>query len=329
MDDYHELFEKIPVGVTIHDVPDGDILAVNQQFCDMLGYERAELLDLGFDDIHVDEPPYTGERAAELVRKAATDGPQTFEWLDRTKDGQQLPVEVHLCQTPIGGDERILAVVRDISERKRRQSELERRNERLEQFAAILSHDLRNPLNVAQGNLELVESECDSDHLDAIKRSHERMEALIQDLLSVARQGQRSLQVEPVGLSPIVVDCWNNVATGDARLRKEVTSTIRADEQRLKQLLENLVRNAVEHGGQSVTVTVGELSDGFFFEDDGPGFPSDVIEGNDIEYPDSVCKDSFGLTIVDQIARSHGWTVDLTESGSGGARVEICGVEMV
>jgi PAS domain S-box-containing protein len=129
--DYREIFEKVPDGILLHDSQDGTILDVNQQFAEMQGYSRKELLGMGFGEIHIDEPPFTLERAEELVEKAASSGPQTFEWVNKTKDGERLPVEVHLRQTFIGGEKRVLAVVRDITERKEQETELERERERL------------------------------------------------------------------------------------------------------------------------------------------------------------------------------------------------------
>lgn len=131
MAEYQELFEKMPDGVTIHDPATGEILDTNQQFCEMLGYTRDELLTLGFEDIHIDEPPYTSDRAEEYIRKAATEGPQTFEWIDKTKDGDTLPVEVNLRQTTIDDAPRILAVVRDITQRKENEQELQKTTRRL------------------------------------------------------------------------------------------------------------------------------------------------------------------------------------------------------
>ena len=129
---YRETFEAMPDGVLLHDPADGTIIDANEQFCAMLGYSREELLALDFEAIHSDIPPYTIERAKQYVQQAATEGPLTFEWLDETKDGDHVPVEVHLRQTAIDGSDCILGVVRDISERKEREEEVQETAQQLQ-----------------------------------------------------------------------------------------------------------------------------------------------------------------------------------------------------
>jgi PAS domain S-box-containing protein len=213
---------------------------------------------------------------------------------------------------------------------RRRGRELARQNERLEEFATVLSHDLRNPLNVAQGRLELAMDACDSDHLGDVADAHERMNALVDDVLALAREGNRVDDPEPVDLGAVVQDCWANVETREATVHADVEGSIRADRPRLQQLLENLVRNAVEHGGDDVAVTVGELddADGFYVADDGPGVP----EGERAEvfspgYSTSESGTGFGLSIVKQVAEAHGWDVRATDAADGGARFEVRGVD--
>jgi signal transduction histidine kinase len=108
----------------------------------------------------------------------------------------------------------------------------------------------------------------------------------------------------------------------------DTESSIRADVSRLKQVFENLIRNATEHGGPDVTVTVGELDDGFYLEDDGPGIPDEersrILETG---YSTAEAGTGFGLSIVDQIVDAHGWQLRITESEAGGARFEIIDVE--
>ena len=209
-----------------------------------------------------------------------------------------------------------------------RTAELERQNDRLEEFAGVVSHDLRNPLEVARGRTELAREECDSDHLAAVERAHDRMTALIDDLLTLAREGDPVTDAEPIDLGRVVGSCWRTVDTRDATLRSEAEGMILADEGRLRQLLENLIRNAIEHGGGDVTVAVGTLSDGFYVADDGPGIDPDRREEVfDAGHSTSQSGTGFGLRIVEQVADAHGWSVRAVESEAGGARFEVTGVE--
>ena len=210
-----------------------------------------------------------------------------------------------------------------------RSDELERQNDRLEEFTSVVSHDLRNPLNVAEGRVELAQDECASAHLDIASQAHERMETLIDDLLTLARQGERVNETQPVGLASVVESCWLNVDTADATLAVESDLTLRADESRLQQLIENLIRNAIEHGGDTVTVAVGDLGDdGFFVADDGPGIPPDKrADVFDAGYSTSDEGTRFGLRIVEQVATAHGWELRITDDPElGGARFEVSGV---
>ena len=223
-----------------------------------------------------------------------------------------------------------LWVFRDVTERTERERELQRKNERLEEFASIVSHDLRNPLNVADGRLELAMTECESEHLAGIREAHARMERLIDDLLTLAREGETVQALEPQDLAELVENCWGLVDTGEATLEVETSATIQADLDRLRQLLENLVRNAVEYGGGAVTVRIGDLPDGFYVADDGPGIPIEDHESVfDSGYSTSAAGTGFGLSIVKRIAEAHGWAVAVTESEGGGARFEFTGVDRV
>ncbi|MFC5279251.1 sensor histidine kinase [Halorubrum rubrum] len=224
--------------------------------------------------------------------------------------------------------------------------ELERQNAQLERFAGVVSHDLRNPLSVARGNLELVRDERDDgDRLRAIADAHARMEALIDDLLTLARQGEAIDATETVHPAELSRVCWKEFSTGDATLSVEDVPPLAGDPDRLRQLFENLFRNSVEHGstgsraspgdsvehgGEDVTVTVGTLPDrdGFYVADDGPGIPESererVLESG---YSTAEEGTGFGLAIVAEIARAHGWDVRVVESTDGGARFEFSGVE--
>jgi signal transduction histidine kinase len=209
-------------------------------------------------------------------------------------------------------------------QQRRTEAELRRENERLERVASVISHDLRSPLSVAQGRLEFLADEVDSKHLDAVEASHDRIEELITDILTLAREGRAVDETESVDLESVATDAWDHVVTDGATLVTDGTTTLQADRSRLTQLFENLFRNAIEHANADVTVTVGRTEDGFYVADDGPGIPADrrkeVFDPGLSTHEDGT---GFGLAIVREIAQAHDWTVEAAESEDGGARFEI------
>ncbi|ELZ22470.1 HTR-like protein [Halosimplex carlsbadense 2-9-1] len=204
-----------------------------------------------------------------------------------------------------------------------------RQNERLSAFTSVVSHDLRNPLSVLVGSLPLAEETGEDEHFERCYRALDRMERLIDDLLRLAREGETVDAPAPVGLATVAHDAWDTVDTAGATLRVETDATVIADGSRLRQLVENLSRNAVEHGGD--TVTVGDIpeDEGFFVADDGPGIDEDdrerVFESGFSTSPEGT---GFGLAIVAEIASAHGWSVSVSDSDAGGARFEVRGVDV-
>ena len=224
----------------------------------------------------------------------------------------------------------MLGYLVDITEQKQRENELERQNERLDTFASTLSHDIRNPLNVATAGTELATQECDTEHLDDVTWALSRMEDLMDDLLLLARQGETVGDKETISLKTVVEECWRNVETGEAALNIDDEAKLKADRSRFTEALENLFRNAIQHGGESVTATVGilEHKSGFYVADDGQGIPaSDWEDVFDSGFTKSEDGTGFGLTIVNQIYEAHGWDITVTESTAGGARFEITRID--
>lgn len=222
----------------------------------------------------------------------------------------------------------------DREERLRaREAELRRQNARLEEFASVVSHDIRNPLNVIMGNVSLARETGDVEYLKPIERAADRVNRLTTDLLTLARQGRTVEDVRELSLDPLVEDAWAAVGCESARLvcddRLSGATTwerIEADPARLGQLLENLFSNAVEHGGPHVRVEIGPLSgaEGFYVADDGPGIcPTERERVFDHDYTTSPNGIGLGLTIVETVAEAHDWGVTVTDSESGGARFEL------
>jgi signal transduction histidine kinase len=209
-------------------------------------------------------------------------------------------------------------------ELQRRARKLEAQNERLDQFASRLSHEMRNPLSVLEARLSLARDTGDAEHFEHMERSIQRMSRLIDDTLALAREGSAEVMVEPVRLDRLVTECWQHIRTPNTELVVDTEATVRADTDRLHQLLANLLRNAVEHTGNGVTVTVGSFEEGFFIEDDGSGIPPSDREAVLTSGTTNLAHGTgLGLAVVRRVVEDHGWSLLVTESESGGARFEI------
>ena len=481
---YWAVFENTDVGLTVRDVETGTVVDVNQEYCDMLGYDRETLSDSTLDELTADVPGYDAERGIELLERAIAEPEFSFEWPDRRSDGTTCWVELDATLVEIEGRERSLVTVTDVHERHEREAalatlhqvateiqecetveaacertidaaesildfemcsilvaedgwlvpkalsagapddgarrmrpdqglagetyqtgestlltdvladdisepakasyrsgisvpvgesgvfqavatevdafsqedlelaellvshtaraldrlrfegELRRQNERLEEFASVVSHDLRNPLTVAQGNLELLADEYDSEHLDHVREALDRMANITEDTLRLARRGDAVEETSPVDLAAFADRCWNVVHTDEATLTVTDSPTVSADRTRLQHVFENLFRNSIDHAtpadGTTVAITVGALPSGFYVEDDGVGIPEDeqcrVFDPGHTTTEEGT---GFGLAIVEEFATAHGWTVHVTEGSDGGARFVFTGVEML
>lgn len=199
---------------------------------------------------------------------------------------------------------------------------------RMEPVAGAISHDLRNPLDVAGAHLEAARETGANEHFDAVADAHGRMERIIQDVLTLAR-GERALNLEPaVSVGSTAEDAWQAVQTDGWTIRlDDAMPEPRADPDRLERLFENLFRNAIEHGSDEGTVrvrTMAGVPSGIVVDDDGPGIPRD--EHAAVLKPGYTVDEGgtgLGLAIVDRIAAAHDWSVSVTESAAGGARIRL------
>ncbi|MFB6310915.1 MAG: ATP-binding protein [Salinirussus sp.] len=213
--------------------------------------------------------------------------------------------------------------------RRRTREQLERQNDRLEDFASVVSHDLRNPLSVAMARTDLASRECDTADLEHARQALVRMDDLIDDLLDLARHGDVTGNTESVDIRSAANDAWSTVRTQAATLNVDIDGTVRADPGRFRRLLENLFRNAIDHGGEAVTVTIASTENGFYVADDGSGIPAEDLD-TVFETGFSTGDDGtgLGLPIVRDIAEAHEWTVTVRESAEGGAHFEFEGVTL-
>lgn len=309
-----------------HLSPDGKALQWNDRVPAVTGYSHEALAKSTVTDHFA---PDEHSVIAAAIDSVVDDGQAVAVEADLlTRTGDRIPYE--FSGTPVPDDAGdvagIVGIGRDISERKARERELVRQNKDLEAFASLVSHDLRNPLTVAQLRTELLQKEDENSHLLAIAEALARMEVIIEQTLALARQGDTTGEIESVTLTEIVDRSWTMVETREATVEIVDDVALKCDPDRLQHLFENLFRNAVEHAGEAVTIRVGGQNGGIYVEDDGPGIDETRREAI-LEPGHSSASGGagFGLTIVKRVVEAHGWEIRVLTGSDGGTRFEIEG----
>ncbi|RBI64221.1 hypothetical protein DMJ13_06985 [halophilic archaeon] len=300
----------------------------------------------GFGDIPVDPEDVEGEPFREVWPEDTADALEpTFE---AVLDGEQRSVELEYAgrewvihSVPIT-DERGdvfagMTMAQDITEQKEREQrleetveKLEQSNERLESFAGMLAHELRNPVTIGQMYCHELPDEANSNAVEHVREAFDRVDAMIDVMLALTRGHEAVGERTTVSLADVAREAWDQVETPDATVDIDVDRTIQADETYIRHLFQNLFENAVEHGGTDVSVTVGELPTGFYVADDGPGIPADdrdaVFEAG---FTTAAEKGGtgVGLAFVQKLTEVYEWESRAIESAAGGARFEFTNVD--
>lgn len=337
---------------------DSDIVWLNEAVEEYFGLDRSELLGADHRSVIDDYLSAVLASPERFAERAMADGGSRFEfrtretertderWLERWSK----PIE----SGPYAGGR--VVHHKDVTERKRHETRLDQRRrelrhqtERLEEFADVLRNDVQRSLGTAQRSASLLwaNSDADEDAVEEIDRTLDRIETVVDDVLTLSSEGRLVEDASPVDLSTVAREAWGDDITlqTDATLRIDADATVVAEEARLKRLFDVLFRNAVEHGSTSnrppdddavehaesaPTVEVGRLSDGFYVADDGPGISEETREA---AFESAVATDGegplFDLSVVRQIALGHGWEISVTESSTGGARIEFENVDVV
>jgi PAS domain S-box-containing protein len=310
--------DQATVGITVADA-DESLVFVNQGFARLTGYDADEVIG---DNCRFLQGEATDEETVAEIR-AALDAEEPISTVIRNYRTDGTPFWNQLDITPIedgsGSVTHYFGFQRDVTERVELEERLRDHNERLDEFAQLVSHDLRGPLSVAQGYLEGIEDE----QVDAAVDALDRMGRLIEDVLTLAREGRSRAETEPVALETVASRAWTTAETGDLEVALgDGLRTVEADPERLQTLFENLFRNVVDHAPGATTVRVEATETGFAVVDDGPGIDPTVV---DSLFDQGITTDEdgtgFGLAIVATVARAHGWSV--SASSGDGARFEV------
>lgn len=137
---YRAIFDAVSDALFLHDFETGAILDANQGAAEMFGYTHEEILRLNLEHMSANEAPYTAADVARMVQKVVETGSQFFEWRSKRKSGELFWSEVSLTCLTLDGQKRVLAVVRDVSERKQAELEREQMLKQLRRLAAVLEN---------------------------------------------------------------------------------------------------------------------------------------------------------------------------------------------
>lgn len=315
---------------------DGRLAYWNARLNELFGLTDGELSGMDPTEFFVADDREAVEAAIEDVFES---GQTTVEARADTTEGVvTFELSGRLLTEDDGTVQGFSGVGRDITDRREREWHLQRQNERLTEFADLLAHDLRTPLAVTSGHLELASEEISSEHIDAARDGLRRLETIIEDMRTATRDGALAADEQAVDIADVVTTAWTHVETDSAVLEPPPSILIEADPKRLLRLFENVFANAVTHGPErneraadeedggdatQITVRIVPTPDGFAVEDDGRGIDPDererVFEPGASRAADGT---GFGLYIVRTIAEAHGWTVRVTTGEHGGARFE-------
>ncbi len=323
----NDFFEGTHVGAAVV-APNGTLERVNRAFTELYGGTAAELVGTPFADLCATE---WRARLPALMRDIEATGRLRFEAEHRRKDGTEFPVIVDatVVRDHGGSFAHIGILVLDITDRKRAEGELHRRNEELEQFAYAASHDLKEPLRGIHNYARFLSddyADCldapGQQRLQALMRLTERMEGLIDSLLQFSRAGQAELTQTTTDLSVVLADVLDSLAATLAERSVEVRvpaplPVVRCDPLGVGQVLHHLLANAVKYSDKDhkwVEIgwhsAAGELI--FQVRDNGIGIPAQHQQAIFRIFKRLHGRDKYGggsgvgLALVKKIVERHG-----------------------
>ncbi|MGF1536311.1 MAG: PAS domain S-box protein [Elainellaceae cyanobacterium] len=312
----------------------GHFVDVNQQACFNLGYARQELLQLSVPDVQMN---LTAEDVAQLWQRLSPGRPITLEGAHRRRDGTLFPVEVRLGLIQFGGRQLILALARDVTERKQAEAAIARLAE-IGELSSMIVHEVRNPLTTVMMGLgsfkRLDLPERAQLRLDLALEESERLQRLLNEILMYAKEPQ--LEAVPVDLVALCQEIRDSLqpqpAAQDRRIdlvtTLETSAVVPGDRDKLKQVFINLVTNACEASpsGSTVTwrieVTLGQAV--VQVHNSGDPIPPDVLPK--LTQPFFTTKSSgngLGLAITKRIIEAHGGTLKIQSAAERGTTVTV------
>jgi len=357
---YKKIFNATSDAIFIDDAATGRIIDVNETMLKMYGYENKEdILKLNVGELSADRGPYDEENAQKMIRRSIDSGPQIFEWLAKKKNGDLFWVEVSLIKTDIGGKGRVLAVARDITERKKAEEKIKRYNLELknsnstkDKFLSIIAHDLRSPFHTVLGLSEILYDDIENLEREEIKKISynlhsvlKRQYDLVNDLLDWARLQSKDYRIRTKNekfdeIVNDVVEIMNPVAEGKGIIIKtevDVPDEVLLDAQMIRLVLRNLISNSVKFSetGSVITLEAAIIhsedknsSLNVSVTDTGTGIPAEdlnLLFRADTRYTKKGTREEkgsgLGLLLCYEVVKKHGGEIEIKSDTGKGCRV--------
>jgi PAS domain S-box-containing protein len=331
------LFDAIPDPVLLIDPGTGVAWRFNAAAAAQLGYTMEDFGRLSVRDYEAME---SAEETANHIARIVANGPEVFETRHRHRDGHLLDVRVSACPVDMDGQAGLLCVFTDVSGPKRLQEDLKRSNAELEQFAYVISHDLRAPLRMITSFAQLIErdmgerlSDTSRGFLTHVEQGGQRMDEMLLALLSYSRVGR---QGDPMTLLPARELVDEALAYLDPAIRERgavVTVSgswpaVEVSRNEGVRLFQNLIGNALKYGPSDgpteVTVSVDRDPEGWRFAvaDNGIGIdPAQVPRlfkvFQRLHTREQYEGTGIGLAICRRIVERHGGRICIESDGPG------------
>ncbi len=335
------IYNSVSDAIIIYDSETGAVVDVNRSFAELLGCSYEEALQSFAGSFTSGLGPYQKEAALETVRSIRPGEQYHAEWQLRRHDGRLLWTEVSARFAMIGGARRVIAVARDVTQRREMEEEL-RRSETMSAMGALVAgvaHEVRNPLFGITATIDAFEAEFGSgegaaEYMTTLRHDVGRLSRLMNDLLEYGRP--QKLESHQQALQPILEEtvriCLPRARERRIEIRQDVPASLPevfVDANRLLQVFRNVVENAVAFSreGEAVDLSV-RSADGLpvvlTVADRGPGFREEdlphVFKPFFTRRPGG---SGLGLAIAQKIVTEHGGTITAANRPGGGAVIEI------